>query len=253
MNLLQSLMLSWVTFFSTCFFYGIYLLGKKMFQLGKHPFPNPTGQFHPSRSEVKLPMANGSPHGTTPQGSAVSKPLRSLGDLLQHKNLHGWLALHQRLIGLDWLDFTPHDSTSERLPGKQSFEDVSPVARIRWYGDIPTIVMLVFRGGSCSYPTLWNVKIIDSKSAGNFKDMLVLSGRVYIYPSCIGINIHKPWGTRAPRNHPLQPKKPEALSPDASFILKASKVSRKARRSWGINGYKLVFGGWVANPTRKKW
>ena len=34
-------------------------------------------------------------------------------------------------------------------------------------------------------------------------------------------------------SHPLQAKKPEAVSPAASFILKASKVSRKARRSWG--------------------
>lgn len=39
---------------------------------------------------------------------------------------------------------------------------------------------------------------------------------------------------------PLQAKKPEALSPDASFILKASKVSRKARRSWGKA---MGFGG----------
>ena len=71
------------------FLTGIICWAKKWFQLGKHQFSNPIGQFHPSRSEVKLPMANGSPHGTNPQGSAVSKPLRSLGDLLQHRNLHG--------------------------------------------------------------------------------------------------------------------------------------------------------------------
>lgn len=164
------------------FFLRDYLLGKKMFQLGKHPFPNPTGQFHPSRSEVKLPMANGSPHGTTPQGSAVSKPLRSLGDLLQHKNLHGWLALHQRLIGLDWLDFTPHDSTSEWLPGKQSFEDVSPVARIRWYGDIPTIVMLVFRGVVVVIPPFGTWKSSTQNVLGNIRILLGIYPARFLLP-----------------------------------------------------------------------
>ena len=58
------------------FFTGIFSWAKKNkknVSIGKtSQLSNPIGQFHPSRSEVKLPMANDSPHGTTPQGSAGS-------------------------------------------------------------------------------------------------------------------------------------------------------------------------------------
>ena len=71
------------------FFLGDYLLGKKMFQLEKHQFSNPIGQFHPSRSEVKLPMANGFHLMEQPTPRVQRLVTASVGDEMQHTNLHG--------------------------------------------------------------------------------------------------------------------------------------------------------------------